>query len=60
MNLTKKQLTFMHCCNNINIIRSETVLNLSGHDYQIVIYHCDSCGSKKATSHIKHIKETKC
>jgi hypothetical protein len=50
----------MHCCNNINIIRSETFLKLSGHHYRVVIHHCDNCGSKKETSHVKHVKENKC
>lgn|GEM_PF-2438198 len=56
-NSPKKQLTYMHCCDNINIISNETVLNFSNHKYLITVVCCSNCGSKKATSYIKHIKE---
>ena len=46
----------MHCCDSINIVRNGQILEFDGHLFQVSITYCKNCGSKKATSHIKEIK----
>ena len=47
----------MHCCGNINITVDTTVVTFGSHSFLVKVVHCSSCGSKKATSSITHLKE---
>lgn len=53
----KKQLTVHGCCGNINITNGTTTVMFASHRFEINVVHCKACGSVKATSSIKHIKE---
>jgi len=55
--VSTKQLTFLHCCDSIDITVGETTVMFGKHKYLITIHYCKSCGSEKATSNIKHLKE---
>jgi hypothetical protein len=46
----------MHCCDKINISRGQIIATFENQKFDVVIDFCSSCGSKKATSHIKEHK----
>lgn len=50
-------MTALHCCDSINITSGNTTVMLGKHRYLITIVYCKSCGSEKATSNIRHLKE---
>ena len=50
-------LTIDGCCDNIDITVGTTSVMFGKHKYGITVVHCKSCGSQKATSHIKQLKE---
>lgn len=52
----KKQLTVHGCCDNINISSGTTIVMFGTHRYLVKVDYCKSCGSKKATSSITHVK----
>lgn len=52
-------MTVLHCCDNINITNGTTSVMFGRHRYEVNVVFCKECGSQKATSHIKHIKEGK-
>jgi len=49
-------LTAQHCCDSIDITRFTEYMNQDGHVFKIHLVYCKSCGSLKATSHIKEHK----
>lgn len=55
--MRRKQLTIDGCCDKINITSGTTFVMFGKHKYQVHVVFCKNCGSQKATSYIKHIKE---
>lgn len=51
--LPTKQLTVNGCCDKIIITNKKTVVTFDNHKFVVSITYCSTCGSTKATSHIK-------
>ena len=56
--MEEKQLTFLGCCDKVDITSGTTSIMFGKHKYQIHVSFCKNCGSQKEpTSYIKHVKE---
>lgn len=50
-------MTLMHCCDRIDIVRTERDLEIDDHYYQVVLIRCSNCGELKSTTHVKQLKK---
>jgi len=50
-------LTVDGCCDKVDISVGTTTIMFGKHKYEVRVYHCKSCGSCKAQSYIRHLKE---
>ena len=47
----------MGCCDKVNITSGTTTIMFGTHRYEVRVSFCKNCGSQKANSYIKHIRE---
>jgi hypothetical protein len=52
----KNTFTINACCSKVNIISESKRITLGLHLFKATIVHCSNCGSLKATTNIKEIK----
>lgn len=52
-----KQLTVNGCCDKIVITSKKTVVEFDKHKFTVSITYCSTCGSTKATTNVRHLKE---
>lgn len=57
--ISNKPLTISGCCDNIEPTSGNTIIMFGPHRFNVYVAYCKSCGSTKATSHIKEMKEAK-
>lgn len=55
--LATKQLTVNGCCDIVSIVAKNTTITHGKHKFIVKTCFCSNCGSLKATSNIKHMKE---
>lgn len=52
-----KPLTVNGCCDRVSIVAKSTTINHGKHKFIAKVCFCSNCGSVKATSNIKSMKE---
>lgn len=46
----------LSCCKQTQITSVTRELAVGAHKFEVTIVYCDSCGSVKATSHVRELK----